>query len=181
MSFNQNRDNDNMNRFEESSAPSKQALRFLGVAGGITLFDWTLFAILCFFLSPSVAFVISFTTAVVIRFWLDRKITFVAREGNWRWQLFRYVLSCGIIFCVSFFGFQLARYFGVSQFPAKVFSTGCGTIFGFCLFKFFVFAQSVVWAPSPERARDELRVTLRPPSWSDSRATLVSDTLTDSA
>lgn len=140
-----------MKRFDGEFALSKQAVRFLCIGGGITLFDWTTFALLCLVTSPSVAFVISFTTAVVIRFWLDRKFTFTATGGNWRWQLSRYFLSCGITFCISFAAFQLARYFEVPQFPAKVFSTGCGTILGFCLFKFFVFAQSFVWVSSPEQ------------------------------
>jgi len=155
-SFNQ--EDNHMKRFDAGFALSSQALRFLCIGGGITLFDWATFAVLCLVMSPTVAFVISFTTAVAIRFWLDRKITFVVKGGDWRWQLFRYFLSCGVTFSVSFFAFQLARHFGVHQLLAKVFSTGCGTILGFCLFKFFVFAQSAVWAPSPERARDELEV-----------------------
>jgi putative flippase GtrA len=155
VSLSQNRDNNKVNRFEENFAQSKQALRFLCVASGITLFDWTLFAILCFFLSPSVAFVISFTTAVVIRFWLDRKITFVVTGGSWRWQLFRYFLSCGVTFSVSFVAFHFALSIGAPQLLAKVFSTGCGTIFGFCLFKFFVFAQSFVWTSRSDQIADQ--------------------------
>jgi putative flippase GtrA len=122
----------------------QQALRFLCIACGITLFDWTTFSLLCLVIAPSFAFVISFTIAVTIRFWLDRKFTFIVIEGDWYWQLIRYFLSCMITFSISFIAFQTARYFGVHQFAAKVFSTGCGTIFGFVLFKCFVFAQSLM-------------------------------------
>jgi putative flippase GtrA len=122
----------------------QQALRFLCIASGITLFDWTMFALLCLLLPASIAFVISFAVAVTIRFWLDRRFTFIVTQGNWRWQLVRYFLSCTITFCISFAAFQVARYFLVPPFPAKVFSTGCGTVFGFVLFKCFVFTQSLM-------------------------------------
>jgi putative flippase GtrA len=144
-----------MKNLIEGVAFPKQAIRFLCIGGGITLFDWAMFMLLSSFISPSAAFIISYTLAVLVRFWLDKKITFAVKDGNWRWQLFRYFLSCGITFCISFVAFELARYLGVPQFPAKVFSTGCGTIFGFCLFKFFVFARSFVWARSPERIPSE--------------------------
>src|SRR5258707_13462369 len=140
-----------MKKLIEGFALSKQAVRFLCIGGSITLFDWAMFVLLSRFISPSTSFSVSYIVAVLVRFWLDRRITFAVREGNWRWQLFRYFLSCGITFCISFAAFQLARYFEVPQFPAKVFSTGCGTILGFCLFKFFVFAQSFVWVSSPEQ------------------------------
>lgn len=128
--------------FEGLGLP-RQVWRFLCIAGGITLFDWTTFTLLCLLITPSLAFVISFTVAVMIRFWLDRKFTFIVTEGNWRWQLIRYFLSCFITFSISFIAFQIARQFGMQQFAAKVFSTGCGTIFGFVLFKCFVFAQAL--------------------------------------
>lgn len=136
-------------------AISKQAIRFLCIGGAITLFDWAMFLLLSKLMSPPLAFIVSYTVAVLVRFWLDRRITFAVRKGNWSWQLFRYFLSCGITFCISFAAFQTARYFGVPQFPAKVVSTGCGTIFGFCLFKFFVFAQSFVWMSSSEQTPSE--------------------------
>jgi|GEM_PF-5389274 putative flippase GtrA len=134
---------------------SQQALRFLGIAGGITLFDWTTFMLLCLLIAPSIAFVISFAVAVTIRFWLDRKFTFIVTKGNWRWQLIRYFLSCLITFSVSFIAFQTARHFGVQQLPAKVFSTGCGTIFGFVLFKCFVFAQVLISTGSSSERQAE--------------------------
>jgi putative flippase GtrA len=144
-----------MKNLIEGVASSKQVIRFLCIGGGITLFDWAMFMLLSNFISSSVAFIISYAVAVLVRFWLDKKITFAVNDGNWRWQLFRYFLSCGITFCISFVAFQLAHYLGVPQFLAKVFSTGCGTIFGFRLFKFLVFAQSFVWAGSPERTPSE--------------------------
>jgi putative flippase GtrA len=132
-----------MKSLERRGLP-QQAWRFLCIAGGITLFDWTTFAVLCLLIPSSLAFVISFAVAVTIRFWLDRTFTFIVTQGSWRWQLVRYFLSCTITFCISFTAFQAARYLVVPPFPAKVFSTGCGTIFGFILFKCFVFAQSLV-------------------------------------
>jgi putative flippase GtrA len=133
-----------MKKLLEGFGLPQQALRFLCIAGGITLFDWTTFTLLCFLIAPSFAFVISFTVAVAIRFWLDRKFTFIVMEGDWRWQMTRYFLSCMITFSISFIAFQIAIHFGVNQLAAKVFSTGCGTIFGFVLFKCFVFAQSLI-------------------------------------
>jgi putative flippase GtrA len=132
-----------MKLLERLSLP-QQVVRFLCIAGGITLFDWTTFVLLCMLMPASIAFVISFAVAVTIRFWLDRKFTFVVTDGNWRWQLIRYFLSCVITFSISLTAFQVARYLMVPPFPAKVLSTGCGTIFGFVLFKCFVFAQSLI-------------------------------------
>jgi putative flippase GtrA len=128
----------------EGLSLSQQAIRFLCIAGGITLFDWTTFALLCLVIPSSIAFVISFAVAVAIRFWLDRRFTFIVTQGDWRWQLIRYFLSCTITFCISLTAFQVARYFLVPPLAAKILSTGCGTIFGFVLFKCFVFAQSLM-------------------------------------
>jgi putative flippase GtrA len=136
-------------------AVSQQAIRFLFIGGGITLFDWVTFTLLSRVMDSTIAFITSYVVAVFIRFWLDRRITFVVKEGSWRWQLVRYFLSCAVTFCISFITFQLATGFGSPQFLAKVFSTGCGTILGFVLFKFFVFARSIVWAGSSEETRAE--------------------------
>jgi putative flippase GtrA len=136
-------------------AVSQQAIRFLLIGGGITLLDWVTFTLLSRVMDWTTAFVTSYVVAVFIRFWLDRKFTFVVKEGSWRWQLIRYFLSCGVTFCISFLTFQLATHFGSPQFPAKVFSTACGTILGFLLFKFFVFARTIVLAGSSEETRAE--------------------------
>ena len=133
-----------MKRFIGGFALSQQAIRFLCIGGGITLFDWVTFTLLCRAMAPSIAFVTSYLVAVFIRFWLDRKITFAVNDGSWIWQLVRYFLSCGATFCISFASFQLATAFGSPQFPAKILSTACGTVLGFLLFKFFVFAQSIL-------------------------------------
>ena len=133
----------------------QQAVRFLCVGGGISLFDWVTFTLLSRTMAPAVAFITSYTVATFIRFWLDRKITFLVNEGSWRWQLVRYFVSSAVTFCISFLAFQLASYFGAPQFPAKVFSTACGTVLGFVLFKFFVFAQSIVLAGNAEETRAE--------------------------
>jgi putative flippase GtrA len=124
-----------LNRLESTK------LRFLLVGGSITLFDITFCAILSVILPATLAYCLSFATAVVLRFWIDRNFTFRESDGERLLQFVRYWLSCCLTLIVGAAAFNSLRLLAIPVVVAKVFSVFPVTLLGYLLFRFFVFVR----------------------------------------
>ena len=116
-------------------------LRFVLVAGGTTFFDLWFCPFLCIFAPKAIAFSVSYGTALLLRFWLDRNFTFVNKRGRAIIQFLKYTLSCLLSFCLGLLIFSLGDRWELSPFVAKLISIPPVTVFSFLLFERFVFSR----------------------------------------
>jgi len=126
-----------------------ECFRFLSVGLFSTIIDIFSLHVLNEFtaIDKSICFTLSFFLSVLIRFFLDKNVTFryvcSTRFCILGGLLFAYVLSCVFTYFVGFLFFRCGLMIGFSVIFSKIISIPPVTVSGYLLFKYFVFKNQI--------------------------------------
>lgn len=117
-------------------------LRFLASGGVSTLLDLLFFGLLVFVLPPLWAYPLSYSLCVIIRYFLDARLTFATERLHAR-QFIQYFLANALVMGLGLLAFQGAHHYFPAM-VAKILSVPLTILSG------FIIMRSIVFRPSRE-------------------------------